>query len=127
MLSCQNCYFKRDLSGDAHVACANKTCNVHNVNQHGVKNGWFAFPLNFDPIWADSCNGFAPKGFDETDAGLLAWFLITKENTKNQRRGLTMDVNPVFFQEVKKKLEGAPPLPADVKEDITNLLKTAIF
>lgn len=22
-------------------------------NQHGVKNGWCTWPINFDPIWVD--------------------------------------------------------------------------
>lgn len=26
-------------------------------NQHGIKNGWFMYPLLFDPIWATKeCN-----------------------------------------------------------------------
>jgi hypothetical protein len=34
-------------------------------NAHGVANGWFNWPLNFDPIWLESCNGFEPKGGDK--------------------------------------------------------------
>lgn len=25
------------------------------INEHGVKNGWGAWPFNFDPIWIDFC------------------------------------------------------------------------
>ena len=25
---------------------------------HGVRNGWFEWPVNFDPIWLESCTGF---------------------------------------------------------------------
>jgi hypothetical protein len=30
-------------------------------NAHGIKNGWFCWPFNFDPIWLESCNGFTPR------------------------------------------------------------------
>lgn len=37
---------------------------------HGIKNGWFNWPVNFDPVWLVSCDGFYPKNlppscFDE--------------------------------------------------------------
>jgi hypothetical protein len=28
---------------------------------HGVVQGWFLWPFNFDPVWLESCNGFTPK------------------------------------------------------------------
>ncbi len=28
------------------------------ANYHGIKNGWFVWPANFDPTWLESCNGF---------------------------------------------------------------------
>jgi len=28
---------------------------------HGIKNGWFMWPLNFDPIWLRNCDGFERK------------------------------------------------------------------
>jgi hypothetical protein len=31
---------------------------------HGIRNGWFNWPYNFDPIWLENCNGFEEK--DET-------------------------------------------------------------
>lgn len=24
--------------------------------EHGIREGWFAWPINFDPIWLESCN-----------------------------------------------------------------------
>ena len=27
-------------------------------NPHGIRQGWFNWPFNFDPIWLESCNGF---------------------------------------------------------------------
>lgn len=31
------------------------------ADMHGVKNGWFCWPYNFDPIWLKACNGFEPS------------------------------------------------------------------
>lgn len=28
----------------------------------GVRNGWFLWPVNFDPVWLESCDGFTPVG-----------------------------------------------------------------
>ncbi len=27
---------------------------------HAVRNGWFFWPFNFDPVWLDECGGFFP-------------------------------------------------------------------
>ncbi len=31
------------------------------ANFHGIKNGWFVWPVNFDPVWLEHCDGFAAK------------------------------------------------------------------
>lgn len=31
------------------------------LNEHGVKNGWAAWPLNFDPVWVEDCVLFQGK------------------------------------------------------------------
>jgi hypothetical protein len=38
-------------------------------NKHGIDHGWFLWPLDFDPVWLESCEGFAPKekGGDEVE------------------------------------------------------------
>jgi hypothetical protein len=28
---------------------------------YGVKNGWFCWPINFDPHWLTACDGFKAK------------------------------------------------------------------
>lgn len=28
---------------------------------HGIKNGWFNHPWDFDPTWLDKCTGFKEK------------------------------------------------------------------
>ena len=30
-------------------------------NNHGFKNGWFYWPLNYDPVWLETCDGFENK------------------------------------------------------------------
>jgi len=28
---------------------------------HGIKKGWFAWPVDFDPAWLRNCDGFEAK------------------------------------------------------------------
>lgn len=28
---------------------------------HGRRNGWFLWPVNFDPVWLQTCQGFEPR------------------------------------------------------------------
>lgn len=28
---------------------------------HGIRQGWFNWPLSFDPVWLESCEGFEEK------------------------------------------------------------------
>ena len=39
---------------------AYKLLNIEG-NEHGKKSGWFNWPINFDPIWLISCDGFEEK------------------------------------------------------------------
>jgi hypothetical protein len=41
------------------VAAASKL-NIQ-ATPHGVKNNWFNWPANFDPIWLENCSGFEEK------------------------------------------------------------------
>jgi hypothetical protein len=61
IMECKKCKFKKSIPGDAHISCSRTRTQVYNVNQHGVSNGWFMFPFNFDPIWAEGCDGFVPQ------------------------------------------------------------------
>jgi hypothetical protein len=41
-------------SGKVQTMTNGKTGEVElRFNQHGVKNGWCNWPINFDPIWVD--------------------------------------------------------------------------
>ena len=35
-------------------------CEELNIkaNEHGIREGWFNWPYNFDPIWLENCDGF---------------------------------------------------------------------
>jgi hypothetical protein len=35
------------------------------VNPHALRSGWANWPLEFDPVWVESCNQFARKGGEE--------------------------------------------------------------
>lgn len=30
-------------------------------DSHGIRMGWFFWPLNYDPTWLKSCDGFEAK------------------------------------------------------------------
>lgn len=31
-------------------------------DEHGIRSGWFNWPLNFDPVWLQTCDGFEARG-----------------------------------------------------------------
>ena len=86
--NCYECIHRREVAGSAHSSCHHpsngemnhplaemmsimagskagnigtatqpRTLNVKG-NQHGIKNGWFNYPFNFDPTWLEECDGF---------------------------------------------------------------------
>lgn len=55
---CYKCAHRRDLIGDCHSRCNNLKAHVKGA-AHGIRNGWFRWPLNFDPVWLESCDGFS--------------------------------------------------------------------
>jgi hypothetical protein len=58
ILDCKDCANKRNVPGDCHVQCVKPDGNMTG-NQHGIRNGWFMYPLLFDPIWATKkCDNF---------------------------------------------------------------------
>ena len=96
--NCYECQYKGNNPGDAHIRCLhplNKTttddplANVLGIlggvgrgdvfaiypealnikaNPHGIKNGWFNYPINFDPCWLENCDGFKPKEKKDGDS-----------------------------------------------------------
>ena len=61
---CYKCVHRRAILGDCHSRCNNVKAKVEG-DKTGIKNGWFMWPLNFDPTWLISCNGFSDKKEDD--------------------------------------------------------------
>jgi hypothetical protein len=61
---CYTCVHRKDIPGDSHSRCQNLKAKVTG-NIHGIKNNWFFWPFNFDPIWLMSCNGFSDNPKDK--------------------------------------------------------------
>ncbi len=58
---CYKCIYKGNVPGDAHISCANPDLNMTG-DPHGIANGWFFYPIVFDPIWRTKvCNNFVSK------------------------------------------------------------------
>ena len=60
-LKCRECIHSRKVPGDTHLSCNRPSVAVSGVSEHGLNKGWFMFPINFDPMWAESCTGFVSK------------------------------------------------------------------
>ena len=75
--ACYTCVHRRDVPGDAHSSCAHPKnepfvelvkfvaglpteLNIK-ADEHGVKSGWFLYPINFDPVWLENCEGYTKK------------------------------------------------------------------
>jgi hypothetical protein len=81
---CYSCKWRRNIPGDAHSSCAHPKLGEMDSNpfaalfdvlsnprkiiaaaselqiagdEHGMRMGWFMWPVNFDPVWLKSCNG----------------------------------------------------------------------
>jgi hypothetical protein len=61
--NCYKCVHRRKLPGDAHSRCNNHKAKVSG-NTHGIRHGWFMWPLNFDPIWLETCDSFSDNPKD---------------------------------------------------------------
>ena len=80
--SCYKCKYSQSIPGDAHTKCGHpdlkdgldilsaisvlhttetKAPFIVKGSTHGIKNGWFFWPLNFDPVWLERCDGFTPS------------------------------------------------------------------
>jgi len=58
---CYSCVNRRSIPGDAHSLCV-KPDPTMTGNPHGVRSGWFLYPLNFDPVWKEKlCKTYEEK------------------------------------------------------------------
>lgn len=61
---CYYCDHMRKVLGDAHIQCAKPDKEMAG-DEHGKKNGWFHYPVLFDPTWKlTKCRNFA-EGTEE--------------------------------------------------------------
>ena len=61
MNECWDCVNKREVPGNAHIRCVKPDAEMSG-NEHGIKNGWFMYPLLFDPTWKEKlCNNYESK------------------------------------------------------------------
>lgn len=59
-LNCHVCKHKVDVPGNCHIGCGNPDVSMTG-DPHGIRNGWFLYPLLFDPIWATKeCDNYSP-------------------------------------------------------------------
>ena len=77
--NCYECTYKGNVPGSAHSSCnypgvksgmfdlfsreniiISAELNIK-ANPHGVKSGWFIWPIDFDPVWLENCDGFTKK------------------------------------------------------------------
>ena len=52
MTECCSCKNRRNIPGDCHLSCVKPDPNMTG-NPHGIRNGWFFYPFNFDPTWKE--------------------------------------------------------------------------
>jgi len=58
---CHQCIYKQMVPGNTHIACSNPDPNIKG-DPHGIREGWFYYPILFDPIWMIiECKNFEEK------------------------------------------------------------------
>jgi hypothetical protein len=64
-LPCHTCQHRREIARNCHIACA-KPCPQVRGHPHGIANGWFFYPILFDPIWGEGCTNYEAVPAKET-------------------------------------------------------------
>ena len=64
--SCYDCAYRGEVAGSAHTRCkfnwgkSDKSPPI--ASKQGIINGWYNFPLNYDPVWQEEeCKAFSTK------------------------------------------------------------------
>lgn len=56
--ACYECKHKCSVPGNAHIRCEKPDMDMTGA-AHGKRNGWFYYPLLFDPVWmTKKCNNY---------------------------------------------------------------------
>lgn len=50
MTECYSCKSKDNVTGNAQIKCNNPDTEMTG-DAHGIRNGWFFYPILFDPTW----------------------------------------------------------------------------
>lgn len=84
---CYDCKFAGDVPGSCHYSCHHPslddvgtkaialmyliTPKILNIKAtpHGIRSGWFNFPLDFDPVWLENCDGYESKQVETAKGG----------------------------------------------------------
>lgn len=62
MGECYTCKHHRESPGDAHIRC-NKPDPGMVGEPHGIRMGWFYYPMLYDPVWKRKmCDNYEPTG-----------------------------------------------------------------
>ena len=48
--NCYECKHKRNVPGNAHIMCMKPDPDMTG-DPYGIQNGWFVYPVVFDPVW----------------------------------------------------------------------------
>lgn len=78
--NCYKCEYRGTVPGSCHSSCNHPKVKDNQLtslmsgflgiqmqglevigSRHGRENGWFMWPMNFDPVWLESCDGFKTK------------------------------------------------------------------
>ena len=77
--NCLVCKYRGTVTSNAHSCCrypgnklgtldffhGNNMDNMYKLNirgnAHGIDQGWFVWPINFDPCWLENCDGYILK------------------------------------------------------------------
>ena len=58
---CWLCQHRKEVPGNAHIACTKPDPSMTG-DPHGIKHGWFFYPLLFDPVWKTSlCSNYEER------------------------------------------------------------------
>lgn len=58
---CYSCKYHREVPGNTHIQCVNPDPGMVG-NPHGVRHGWFFYPILFDPTWKEKlCDNYERK------------------------------------------------------------------
>lgn len=68
--TCYNCVYRGQVLGSAHSNCSfnfqKAGVEIPKGDQHGVRSGWYNFPIDFDPVWMTKpCPAFSTEKNNE--------------------------------------------------------------